>query len=60
MFGIFFQKGGVILDIILPKKQDTYNIRIGLVKVKNEEAAHNVVRTQHRELMGSKLDLKVV
>lgn len=57
----FFPKGWGILDIILPKKRDKYNNRIGIVNVKNEEAAQNLVGIlQYRELMGSKLDLKVV
>lgn len=56
----FFQKGGKILDIVLPKKREKYN-RIGFVKVQNLAAAHSIVNLlKGKELMGSKLDLKVM
>lgn len=57
----FFQKGGKILDIILPKKHDKYNNRIGFVKVQNIETAQSMVNLlKGKELLGSKLDLKVI
>lgn len=55
----FFQKGGKILDIVLPKKRDKYNNRIRFVEVIYEEVTHIIVNSlKHKELLEVKLDLK--
>lgn len=51
----FFKTGGEILDIILPKKRDRSNNRIGFVKTKKEEIARKVVKgLRSREFLGVK------
>lgn len=49
----YFRKGGKVRDIILPRKKDIYNNRIGFIVTENSIEASSVIRAFNGKLLSS-------